>query len=601
VSGFSLKINQSAKLYRALDELQSDKQRFDALTGPQRRVVESQLREMRLSGASLTPGSLEQQRSVEIKAKLSTLKLKFKANVMDGIKSVVELVTDKKELEGCPEHLLKTMAEAAVKRELVDKADADTGPWAVTIDAPTYTALMKSCSNRKLRETMCRHRRQVGSSHTEFNNEPIMQEMLQLRREFAQLVGMPNFASLSIATKMARTPEAASRLIHELKDASYDKAKQQFEELAEFARTILQMDHELRDWDISYVSSKHRKHLFKYNDEDLKPYFAFPRVIQGLFDLVHEKFGVSLREVTDPTRIPTWHPDVKVFEGVDDATGSVVAYFYGDFYVRPGEKEGGAWMNPTTSRRRDPVTGEIQVPIVHVASNQPVATADTESLMTFRNVKMLFHEFGHALQHTLTTIDEPLASGINGVEWDFVEVASQFMENFCREPEVLRRIGVHHKTGEPMPEDMQVALHEGTTHMASTVVLRKLYVVFGDLAIHGDTTRPVLEVTREIRKPLIFWPATPDHTDFCSNMHSFVYGGYAAGIYSYMWSVVYSADAYAAFEEAHTEDEKRAVAKRYRDTILGLGAGVDPHEVWHRFRGRACVDVRHYLRHSGLV
>ncbi|KAI8370387.1 uncharacterized protein BYT42DRAFT_595197 [Radiomyces spectabilis] len=596
-----LLMNQSAPKYKVLEQLKNSDE-WQRLDKVQQRIVDQALREMKHAGIGLAEGSAEKQRFNELSERLSQLSLTFGNNVLDATKAFKYVVTDKSELEGCSDAFLELLQKNAQQQGL------ESG-YCITLDFPIYGPLMMNCKNRALREKIYRANI-TKASESNVNNEPIINEILRLRQEKAKLLGYETHADLSLAVKMAQTVPAAESLLDSLFKASRDHAQQEVATLTEFAKTKLNHPTPLAPWDTGFVSEQYRKELFKYDEETISEYFAFPKVLQGLFDVANEVLGIQVREMSGKelveNKITTWHDDVKVFEVSEK--GQVKAYFYGDFYSRPAEKRSGAWMDIVSSRTKH-ANGDLTLPVAYLICNQPAPrSADTPSLMKFRDVETLFHEFGHCLQHMMTRVDYSPASGVNGIEWDFVEVASQFMENFCSEPHWLKRLSGHYKTGKEMPSDMVNALVKNRQFLSGLATLRQLHFAKVDLALHSRFQAPasesdpsIFDVDAKIAKDTVLIPRIPEDRFLCSFSHIFA-GAYSAGYYSYKWSETYSADAYAAFEEAAKEGPEavKQIGQRYRDTVLALGGGTAPHEVWRDFRGRNEVDIEALLRHCGL-
>ncbi|KAI8076830.1 uncharacterized protein BX664DRAFT_344056 [Halteromyces radiatus] len=602
----SLLMNQSVPKYKALEELKNSAE-WDHLDSVQQRIVENTLRDMKHAGIGFPEGSLEKKRFNEISERLSQLSLGFNNNVLDATKSFKKVITNKSDLDGCSDTFLETLKKNAVMQGLGDDV------YCITLDAPIYGPLMMNCNNRSLRETIYKANVTKASEGT-LNNELLINEILTLRHEMANLLGYKTYAHLSLSVKMAHDPETVEKLLDQLYASSLDHAKQELVTLAQFAVDHLQYSPDehgqvLSPWDTAYVSEQYRKSLYKYDEETISEYFAFPNVLQGLFEVTDQVLGIQVRELTadelEQKNITRWHDDVKVFQVSEH--DQVKAYFYGDFYSRPSEKRSGAWMDTVTSRYKDQ-NGNVTLPVAYLICNQASPqSADKPSLMKFRDVETLFHEFGHGLQHMMTRVDYAEASGINGVEWDFVEVASQFMENFCSEPKWLERMSGHYQTGEPMPKDMVDALVKNRQFLSGMAMLRQLHFAKVDLALHSSFKPPstpdeptVFDVDAEIAKMTTLVPRLPEDRFLCSFSHIFG-GGYSAGYYSYKYSETFSADAYGAFEEAEINGESLSkVGQRYRDTVLALGGGTPPRDVWEKFRGRRDVDVNALLRHSGL-
>ncbi|KAL1922285.1 uncharacterized protein VTP21DRAFT_9824 [Calcarisporiella thermophila] len=594
-----LRMSQSQPKYQALKQLR-DGPTWSSLSPEQQRIVHRTLADMELMGVGLTD---TRHRFNEITERLSQLSIRFGNNVLDATKAFVEVVHDREQLRGCSEQLLQMMSKNAQKRGF-GEGDKENGPWAVTLDQPVFGPFMMFCQNRALREKVYRAHI-TRASEGDWNNVPIINEILELKQEQAALLGFPNYAALSLSSKMAGRIPNAQQLITDLYNASLEHAKRDLAKLERFAVEQLQLSTPLQPWDISYVSEAYRKHLFRFDEEQIQQYFAFPRVINGLFALAEEIFGVKIREVHgEPMK--GWHDDVRLYEVSSLQGGETLAYFYGDFYSRPEEKKSGAWMDISATRRRMP-DGSVRVPVAYLICNQqPPASPEQPSLMKFRDVETLFHEFGHCLQHMLTRVEYPQASGIKMIEWDFVEVASQLMENFCHEPRWLARLAQHHVTGEAMPAEMVSGLVKAREFLAGIAMIRQLHFAQLDLTLHSNFKPPrspgdktVFDVDLELARQTAVLPRLPEDRFLCSFSHIFA-GGYSAGYYSYKWSEVYSADAYAAFEAAGPE-RTREVGKRYRETVLALGGATDPREVWRKFRGRETADIAPLLRHSGLL
>ncbi|RKP35391.1 hypothetical protein BJ085DRAFT_22744 [Dimargaris cristalligena] len=623
-----LRIQQSQPLYQALRQLRDDQVAYEALGQAKQRALDQRVKSMERAGVGLAPGSPEQKRFGEIKQRQSQLSTDFSNHVLDATKEFQLLVTDVERLAGCTPELRAQMAENAKKRDHPE-ATAEKGPWVLTLDYPVYGPFLMTCRDRDLRFQAFRASVTRASSGAN-DNTPLVTEILQLRQEVAQLLGYRNYADLSLSYKMAQAVEPVQALMDELYEAALPKARQECATLTEFATTELGMESPLQPWDTSYVSEQYRKKRFQYDENTIAQYFPFPKVLAGLFTLTKELFGVGVEEITEVattvpglansehTEIPSkWHPDVKLFRVFDANSGNTLAYFYGDFYCRPEDKNGGAWMNICTTRRRDLATNDIRYPIAYLICNQPNPLADKPSLMKFRDVQTLFHEFGHCMQHMLTTMDLPDVSGLNGVEWDFIEVASQFMENFCYESEWLARISEHYQTKEPMPTAMVEALQREREFQQGLPTMRQIHFSLTDMALHstydsinqtrvgpkeGQTAGEKLtpfDIDSEIGAKTRLFPAYPEDRFLCAFTHIFA-GGYSAGYYSYKWSEVYSADAYDAIAEASTPEARRAACKRYRDTVLSLGGGTPPREVWTQFRGRPEASAAALVRQCGL-
>ena len=521
---------------------------------------------------------------------------------MDATKAFKLKLTDKKDVEGLPASALGLMAQTA-KTEGDEAATPESGPWVVTLDYPSYIPFMQHATNSELREKLYKAFLS-RASEGKLDNNPNIDRILELKKEKANILGFNTFAELSLARKMAPSVAAVDQLSEELRVASYDAAVKEFAELKAFAAKSDPKYADLKHWDTSYWAEKQKEAKFKFNAEELRPYFPLPRVLEGLFGLVKRIFGVTIVAADGET--PVWQEDVRFFR-VDNEQGEAIANFYLDPYSRPAEKRGGAWMNDCVGRATMTVEGKTstRLPVAYLICNQTPPVDDKPSLMTFGEVTTLFHEFGHGLQHMLTTIDYVGASGINNVEWDAVELPSQFMENWCYDRPILFGMAKHYQTGETLPEEYYQKLLDSKNYMSGSGMLRQLHFGMVDIALHhnyqpgGELTprdiRNKIAETSTVLKPL------PEDNFLCAFGHIFA-GGYAAGYYSYKWAEVLSADAFAAFEEVGLDNEEAVaeVGKKYRDTVLSLGGSLHPMEVFKQFRGRE-PQTEPLLKHSGLL
>ena len=591
---FYNKLSQSKPLYEAFKGIK-DGAEWDKLESAQQRIVESSIRDFELSGVGLEGEARDKFNQIQLE--LAELSTKFSNNLLDATKAFKLKLTDKQDVDGLPPSALGLMAQTA-KAEGGEAATPENGPWVVTLDHPSYMPFMKYATNRELREKLYKAFVSRASSG-DLDNRSNIDRILELRKEKANILGFANFAELSLARKMAPDVAAVQQLQDELRGASYDAALKEFAELKAFAG-----QDDLQNWDIGYWAEKQREAKFNFNEEELRPYFSLPKVLDGLFGLARRIFGVTITAADGDA--PVWHKDVRYFQ-IADENGDAIAFFYLDPYSRPAEKRGGAWMNDCIGRAKVTVNGktETRLPVAYLTCNQTPPVDDQPSLMTFNEVTTLFHEFGHGLQHMLTTIDYPGASGINNVEWDAVELPSQFMENWCYDRPTLFGMAKHYQTGETLPEDYYQKLVAAKNYRSGSGMLRQLHFGLLDMELHsnyqpgGDETpndvRDRLAKTTSVLQPI------PEDNFLCSFGHIFA-GGYAAGYYSYKWAEVLSADAFAAFEEAGLEDEVAVstVGKRFKDTVLSLGGSLHPMAVFQSFRGREPI-TEPLLRHSGLL
>ncbi len=597
---FSLRKQQSRAIFDALVGL-SESDEFATLTGGQRRIVESLVRSARHSGVALDGSARE--RFSAIQQELARIGTAFSNHVLDATKAYSMTLRDAAEMGGTPDSLRQLAAQSARDAGDAD-ATAEVGPWRVTLDYPSYIPFMQNAQRRDLREDLYRAfmtRASVG----DLDNTPLIARTLALRAEVAQMLGYPSFAEVSLASKMAPSVDAVSELLEQLLSASYDAAETDLDDLRAFAREqdAAEAD-DLQLWDIAFWSARLREARFDYKAEDLRPYFPMPKVLSGLFHLAQRLFGVRI-EAADGDA-PVWHADVRFFR-VLDAEGGAIGAFFLDAYSRPGEKRGGAWMDECICRsKRLATSGDaVRLPVANLVCNGTPPVGDQPSLMSFDEVNTLFHEFGHGLQHMLTTVDEVLAAGTRNVEWDAVELPSQFMENFCYQRATIQEISGHVETGAPLPDELFEKLAAARTYQAGTAMLRQLYLAQTDLELHrsqkvASGAEDAFAVQHRVAERTTLIPPLVEDRFLCAFSHIFA-GGYSAGYYSYKWAEVLSADAFAAFEEAglHDEEALSRTGRRFRDTVLAQGGSEPPMEVFKAFRGREpTADA--LLRHSGL-
>lgn len=599
VIGFGLKVAQSRPIFSALEALQ-ESDAFASLEPPQRRIIESQLTEARHAGVGLSKS--DRARFNEINAELAELATRFSNHVLDATKAFGLVLTDPAEMAGTPESLRQLAAQNALESG-EEGATPESGPWRITLDAPVLMPFLEHGERRDLREQLYRaYVTRAGSG--ELDNTPLIEGILALRQEMATLLGFDCYAALSIDSKMASSIEVVDDLLESLRVASIDSAKADLESLQSYAEGLGQSE-PLALWDVGFYSERLREERFDYSEEELRPYFPMPKVLDGLFALAGRLFGVSIEAADGEAAV--WNSDVRFFR-VNDEAGNRLAAFFLDPYSRPGDKRGGAWMDECLGRMRREGE-EPRNPVAYLVCNQTPPVGDQPSLMTFDEVLTLFHEFGHGLQHMLTRVDYGLAAGIRNIEWDAVELPSQFMENWCYHRETLIGLSGHVETGEALPEDLFLKITAARTFRAGSAMLRQLYFATMDLELHSAPVsegakgegQAVFEIQRRVAERTTVLAPLPEDRFLCSFGHIFA-GGYAAGYYSYKWAEVLSADAFAAFEEAGLED-RDAVAKtgrRFRDTVLALGGGASPMEVFEAFRGRK-PSPNALLRHSGLT
>ncbi|MBD2294938.1 M3 family metallopeptidase [Anabaena sphaerica FACHB-251] len=593
-------LGQSKPIYKAFKALRAS-DTWETLESAQQRIVEAAIRDAKLSGVGLEGEARERFNVIQMQ--LAELATQFSNHLLDATTAFSLVLTTKEEIDGLPSSLLSLAAQAArIAGE--EQATPENGPWHITLDFPSYFPFMQHSTRRDLREKLYKAYITRASSG-ELNNNPLIESILQLRQELAELLGFENFAELSLASKMAKNVPAVEKLLEELRQASYDAAVKDLEALKYFAKYhgAVEADN-LQHWDISFWAERQREAKFAFTEEELRPYFPLPQVLDGLFGLIKRLFGVTVTPADG--QAPVWHEDVRYFK-ISDKYGNAIAYFYLDPYSRPAEKRGGAWMDACIHRSKITERGvtNIRLPVAYLICNQTPPVDDKPSLMTFDEVETLFHEFGHGLHHMLTKVDYTGAAGINNVEWDAVELPSQFMENWCYDRLTLFGMAKHYQTGEPLPEHYYQKLLAARNYMSGSAMLRQVHLSSVDLELHyhyrpGSDETPV-DVRQRIAKTTTVLPPLPEDAFLCAFGHIFE-GGYAAGYYSYKWAEVLSADAFAAFEEAGLEDEEsiHTTGRRYRDTVLAMGGSKHPMEVFQAFRGRE-PSTTALLKHNGLL
>ncbi|KAG1711574.1 hypothetical protein DVH05_008823 [Phytophthora capsici] len=578
--------SQSKTLYGAYLAIRESDE-WNKLELAQQRIIELSLRSATLSGVGLE--GEEKEKFNKLKLRAAELSTKFSSNLLDATKAYSILITDKDELEGLPPSLLQMFAQSA-RDEGHSGASPENGPWRVTLDPPSYVQFMKYSANRSLRETLYRAYATRASGES-FDNEVIINELLEIRKQIAQLLGFNSFAEVSISKKMAPSVEQVEKMHHDLREKCIAIAHEEVNIVAEYAKQHGQTE-PLAPWDLGYWSEKLKAEKYLFTDEEIKPYFPLERVLDGLFSLTSRLFGVEIEAADGQAEV--WNPDVRFFN-VRSTEGDkeIIARFFLDPYSRPKEKNGGAWMNTCVDRSRllgPEEQGGKRVPVAYIICNQSPPVSETPSLMTFREVETLFHEFGHGLQHMLTQMEYGDVAGINGIEWDAVEIPSQMMENFCYDKDTIAEISGHFKTGEPLPDELFEKLKAARNYMVATVMLRQLGFGALDMYLHSHYA-PSQESLFDVQQRLLskFAVLNPLEEDrfLCSFAHIFA-GGYAAGYYSYKWAEILSCDAYGAFEEAAKEspEAQARVGRKFRDTILARGGGQHPEQVFEAFRGR---------------
>ena len=586
---FSSRLGQSKAIYRALKQLSAAE---DQLTPCRRRILQQELLGMELRGVGLE--GEQQERFNALTEELTALSTRFSNNVLDATASWELLLSSPEEMDGCPDSLRELLADSA-RRKGHEQATAADGPWLMGLDYPRYGPFLQHSSRRDLRETVYRGFISRAASG-EHNNTDLVGQILALRQQKAALLGYGNWAEVSLASKMAPSVQAVETLLEDLRAPSHSAAQQELKDLEALAGTPLQ------PWDVSYWSEQLRQQRFDLDSEALRPWFPLPQVLDGLFNLCGRLFDIRIKAADGEA--PIWHKDVRFFRISDASSGEPLAAFYLDPFSRPGSKRGGAWMDDCLGRHTSPDGSQV-LPVAYLICNQTPPVGETPSLMSFGEVETLFHEFGHGLQHMLTTVEEPEAAGINGVEWDAVELPSQFMENWCYDRPTLDGMARHWQTGEPLPEAERQKLLQAKTFMAGAATLRQVHLALTDLRLHeqwrAENGQSPEQLRRQVAETTTVLPLLDEDALLSSFGHIFS-GGYSAGYYSYKWAEVLSADAFSAFEDAGLDDEQavQATGRRFRDTVLSRGGSEAPADVFSAFRGRP-PSAQALLRHSGLV
>lgn len=602
------RMGQSRAVYDAMSNLRDDGAAFSKLNVPQQRILKESIRAMERAGVHLDEGAKARYR--EIQQRLAELSDDFTANLVKQEEASRIKVTDPARVAGVPQPVLDLAANTAQEDGAQDASAAD-GPWHFVVNGPNYLAIIQQGRDRSLREEFYRAYRGRGTA-PEFDNRPIVVETLKLRQELADLLGFPHFAELSLENKMAPEVEAVWELFAQLEAAARPAAEREYAELREFMRS--QGAAEAEDpapWDIAFWTERLQEARYSYDEERLRDYFQMPKVFDGLFALVERLYGLRVRRAAADA-VPVWDESVRFFEvlsGQGEAA-EVIAGLYVDPYARPGEKRGGAWMNTVVDRSRllagDGRSSSLPVALFVMNARPPAEGA--VALMSLDEVRTLFHEFGHAMQHMFTEVEEGGASGLNLVEWDAVELASQFNEYWMDHKPFLRGLTAHKDSGEPLDEETLDRIIASRNFMAGNATLRQLQFGKVDMRLHAEYGLPGADsavtpfaVEERIALATVVTPRLSGETMLPSFGHLFS-GGYAAGYYSYKWAEVLAADAFAAFKEVglNNDAEVRKVAARFLDTVLALGGSRPAEEIYRQFRGRG-ADPEALLIEQGLA
>lgn len=590
VTRFYAELGQNLKLFEKYKSIRNS-EAFATLSPARQRIIDNELRGFRLSGAELPDD--QKPRFQAIQEEMAGLGAKFSENILDATNAYSHVVTDESELAGLPADVIAAAREAAEK--------AGVEGWKFGLKMPSYLPVMQYADSRSLRETLYRayatRAAEVdnGYSKPEWDNGPLIKQILALRAEEAKMLGYRHYADVSLVPKMAESTEQVLGFLRELAVKAKPFAERDLAELKAFAKDELGLD-PLEPWDASYVSEKLRVAQYAFSEQEVKEYLPEPKVLDGLFKVVERLYQVNIK----PDTGPVWHPDVRFFRIERD--GQLIGQFYLDLYARD-TKKGGAWMDSAITRRR--IGNGIETPVAYLVCNFPGPVGGKPATFSHDDVITLFHEAGHGLHHLLTRVDDLAVSGIHGVEWDAVELPSQFMENFCWEWDVVREMTAHADTGEPLPRELFDKMLAAKNFQSGMQTVRQLEFSLFDLLLHMDfdpSRQHVMDLLAEVRKEVAVL-VPPEWHRFPNSFSHIFAGGYAAGYYSYKWAEVLSADAFAAFEESGRPKGSvldAETGERFWNEILAVGGSRPALDSFKAFRGRE-PQVDALLRHSGMV
>lgn len=586
LSEYSTEMGQNQPLYKAYLAIKQGDE-YKRLSQPQKKVIDNALRDFELSGVALSKD--KKQRFKDISQQLSLLTNQYEENLMDATNAWSTLMTDIDDLAGLPPSALDLAKQMAEQKEQQG--------WLLNLEFPSYIAIMTFADNQQLRYDMhyafTTRASDQGPHAGKWDNSSLMSEILALRHEKSQLLGFSNYAELSLATKMADKPADVIEFLEQLAERSLPMAKSDYQALTAYAKQRDGIE-KLNAWDVAYYTEKLREENYQYSQEDVKPYFPANRVLDGMFSVVNKLYGITVKEVMD---VDVWHEDVKFYE-ITDEKGERRGRFYTDLYARQN-KRGGAWMDECVTRfQRE---GGLQTPIAYLTCNFTPAIGDAQALLTHGEVETLFHEFGHGLHHMLTQVDYLSVSGIHGVEWDAVELPSQFMENWCWQKESVALISGHYKTGESLPDELFEKMLAAKNFQSGMQMVRQLEFSLFDFRIHhefdAEKGARIDDILHQVREKMSVVD-TPEFNRFAHGFSHIFAGGYAAGYYSYKWAEVLSSDAFSLFEENGIFDAE--TGRAFLHNVLEKGGSEGAMALFVAFRGRKPA-IGALLRHSGVA
>ena len=580
ITNYYAELSQNLKIFKGYQELKKGKN-YSKLTSTQKKIINDELNGFKLGGVGLSKKKRDVFKSIQ--SRLSKLSSKFEENVLDSINDFTLHIDSKKQVEGIPKEVLN-------KAKLIAKEQKITG-WLFTLDFPSYIPLMQYADNRNLRKTMYKAyaTKASGSFNKKLDNGPIINEILLLKKELASLLSYKNYAEMSLSTKMATSSMEVIKFLNKLAKKSKSHALQDIKDLKEIA-TIYNID-EIEAWDIAYLSEKIKEKKFKFSDLEVKNYFSKPNVLNGLFQLVKKLYGVKIKIL----KTNVWHKDVEFYE-ISNSKNQSIGHFYLDLYARKN-KRGGAWMDD--ARARFKFSDSSATPVAFLTCNFSGPTKGKPAYFTHDEVITLFHEFGHGLHHLLTEINHYSASGIKNVEWDAVELPSQFMENYCWEWTVIRNMTCHAETKKVMPKKLFNKMIAAKNFQSGMQTLRQVEFSLFDILLHSTyepKTKKFLDLLEKVRDDVAV-VRPPKWNRFPHSFSHIFAGGYAAGYYSYKWAEVLSADVYSLFEEQGVFS--KTTGNKFRREVLAKGGSRTAIESFKAFRGRK-PKIDALLKHSGL-